>query len=65
MKLHSTIRPWAVQTTGYPAFFNKCSPREIKKISSASGFKEIRIIPLFKANDYFRFSVLAYILVTL
>jgi SAM-dependent methyltransferase len=64
-KLIKTLRPWAEQTTGYPAFFNKCSPREMKKISMAAGFNKINIIPFFRANDYFRFFAPAYILVTL
>ena len=64
-RLIKILRPWAAQVTGYPAFFDKCSPREMKKISSALGFREIRVIPFFRANDYFRFFVPAYILVTL
>ncbi|MHC4556531.1 MAG: class I SAM-dependent methyltransferase [Planctomycetota bacterium] len=64
-RLIRVLRPWAEHMTGYPAFFNKCSPREMKKISRASGFKQIKVIPFFRANDYFRFSAPAYILVTL
>jgi len=64
-RLIRILRPWAAQVTGYPAFFDKCSPREMKKILSALGFREIRVIPFFRANDYFRFFVPAYILVTL
>lgn len=64
-RLIRVLRSWAAQVTGYPAFFDKCSPREMKKISSALGFREIRVIPFFRANDYFRFFVPTYILVTL
>jgi len=60
-----TFRPWAEQTTGYQVFFHKCSPKEMRKLSINAGFRQIKIIPFFRANDYFRFFVLAYILVTL
>ncbi len=63
--LIKTFRPWAEQTTGYPVFFDKCSPKEIKRISKNIGFRQIQIIPFFRANDYFRFFIPAYILVTL
>ena len=64
-RLIRILRPWAAQVTGYPAFFDKCSPREMKRISGALGFREIRVVPFFRANDYFRFFAPAYILVTL
>lgn len=64
-RLIRILRPWAAQRTGYPAFFDKCSPREMKEISGALGFREIRIIPFFRANDYFRFFFPCYIAVTL
>jgi len=63
--LIKTFRPWAERTTGYPVFFDKCSPKEMKRISKNLGFSQIRIIPFFGANDYFRFFIPAYILVTL
>jgi SAM-dependent methyltransferase len=63
--LIKAFRPWAKQTTGYPVFFDKCSPNDIKKLSINSGFRQIKIIPFFRANDYFRFFIPAYILVTL
>jgi len=63
--LIKALRPWAKQITGYPVFFDKCSPNDIKKMSINSGFREIQIISFFRANDYFRFFIPAYILVTL
>ncbi|UCG57067.1 MAG: hypothetical protein JSU70_19655 [Phycisphaerales bacterium] len=64
-RLIRTLRPWAGHVTGYPVFFDKCSPREMKGVLQASGFREIRIFPFFKANDCFRFFVPGYILVTM
>jgi hypothetical protein len=37
----------------------------MKRLLYTQGFREIRIIPFFRANDYFRFLVPAYVLVTL
>ena len=64
-RLIRILRPWAAEIAGYPTFFDKCCPREMKKISTHLGFKEIQVITFFRANDYFRFFVPAYILVTL
>lgn len=64
-KLIRILRPWAAEVTGYPAFFDKCTPGEMKKRLRAAGFREIRVIPFFRANDYFRFFFAGYVLVTL
>ena len=63
-KLINTFRPWAKHITGYHAYFDKCSPQEMKELSRTSGFDNIEIIPFFRANDYFRFFIPAYLLVT-
>ncbi len=64
-KLIKILRPWATETTGYPAYFNKCSPVEMEKLLQISGFQQIEIIPFYRANNYFRFFFPAYIIVTL
>lgn len=64
-KLIRALRPWAKDTTGYPAYFDKCSPGELKKVTQNLGFQQIEITPFYRANNYFRFFLPAYILVTL
>lgn len=64
-RLIKALRPWAMSVTGYPAFFNKCSPKEMRKLFKSTGFDYVKIIPFFRANDYFRFFLPFYITVTL
>jgi SAM-dependent methyltransferase len=64
-KLVRILRPWAVGVTGYPAFFDKCSPKEMRKLFNCKGFKDIETVSFFRANDYFRFFFPFYITVTL
>jgi len=54
-RLIEALRPWASNETGYPAFFDKCSPKEMRRLFNCTGFDYVKIIPFFKANDYFRF----------
>lgn len=64
-RLIKILRPWARNKTGYPAFFDKCSPKEMRKLFKSEGFDCVTIIPFFRANDYFRFFLPLYIAVTL
>ena len=64
-RLVKTLRPWAVDITGYPAFFDRSSPKEMRKLFNCKGFKDVETIPFFRANDYFRFFLPCYIAVTL
>lgn len=64
-KLVKILRPWAADVTGYPAFFDCCSPSEMKGLCKCSGFTHIEIIPFYRANDYFSFFIPCYIAVTL
>ena len=64
-KLIKILRPWAMSQTGYPVFFDKCSPNEMRKLFKSKGFDYVKIIPFFRANDYFRFFLPFYITVTL
>jgi SAM-dependent methyltransferase len=63
-KLIRILRPWAVSVTGYPAFFDKCCPGDMRILCKQCGFQNIRIIPFFRANDYFRFCFPCYIAIT-
>lgn len=64
-KLIKFLRPWAQDSTGYQAYFDKCSPRKMEILSQTQGYRQIKIIPFYRANNYFRFFLPAYILVTL
>ena len=57
------IRPEAESVTGYPAFFHKCSAKQIKKLCSDIGFKNIIIKPYYRATDYFSFFVPFFIII--
>ena len=59
------LRPAAVSVSGYPAFFDACTPGQMEKLCKTIGFKEIEIIPYYKATDYFAFFVPAYLFVAL
>jgi hypothetical protein len=64
-RLIPILRPGAEHVTGYPAFFNLCTPRKMARAFSAAGFTEIDIQPFYRANDYFAFFTPAFIIVTL
>jgi SAM-dependent methyltransferase len=63
-RLIKVLRPWAINETGYPAFFDKCSPKEMRRLFKCTGFDYVKIIPFFRANDYFRFFLPFYVAVT-
>tara|TARA_B100000242_G_scaffold81391_1_gene53947 strand:- start:778 stop:1518 length:741 start_codon:yes stop_codon:yes gene_type:complete len=63
-KLIKYFRPQAsLEITGYPAFFDLCSYRELKKYLKQIGFIDIKIIPYYKATDYFAFFTPLYIII--
>jgi len=64
-KLIKNLRPWASDVTGYPAFFDKASPKQMRELFKSKGFKDIETISFFRANDYFRFFFPLYLIVTL
>ena len=59
------FRPEAELVTGYPAYFHKCSPSQIKELCKKIGFNDILIIPYYRATDYFSFFIPAFVLVAL
>jgi len=59
------LRPDAMNVSGYPAFFDKCSPKEMYQLCTSTGFNSVRIIPYFRATDYFAFFIPFYIIVAL
>ena len=64
-KLISYTRPETLGVTGYPAFFDNCSPALAKRLFNDAGFDDIRVKPYFRANGYFAFFVPAYVCVSL
>jgi len=61
--LIDVLRPDAASVTGYPAFFDHCSPRQMRKIFLDAGFRDVHIVPYYRATDYFAFLLPAYVLV--
>ena len=64
-KLIPILRPGAENVTGYPTFFDHCTPRAMERLFGNVGFTEIKVKTFYSANDYFAFFTPAYILVSL
>lgn len=64
-RLIAILRPNAVGVTGYPAYFDHCSPGEFEGLLRQHGFIEIDLKPFYRAADYFAFFLPAYVLVSL
>ena len=64
-KIIKYLRPHAIDVTGYPAFFDYCSPQGMRRLCESAGFNSIEIIPYYRANDYFAFFIPLFILVSL
>lgn len=59
------LRPSAVGVTGYPAFFDHCSPSAMAKLFRSRGFDSVDTMPFYRASDYFAFFLPAYLFVAL
>ncbi|MBN9079800.1 MAG: methyltransferase domain-containing protein [Rhizobiales bacterium] len=59
------LRPGAEAVTGYPAFFNYCTPKAMGNLFKDAGFTDVKVKPYYRANDYFAFFVPAYIFISL
>lgn len=58
------LRPQAsLEITGYPAFFHLCSSKELRKLLKRIGFTDIKVIPYYKATNYFAFCTPLYIVI--
>lgn len=64
-RLIGILRPEAAGVTGFPAFFDFCSPSAMARLLERSGFVDIEVQPYYRANDYFAFFVPAFIAVSL
>ncbi len=56
--------PGSVATTGYPAFFDHCSPAAFEKLLSRIGFQDVEIRPYYRANEYFAFFYPMFLMIT-
>ncbi len=57
------LRPAAVGVTGYPAFFNHCSPSDMEDLLRSQGFERVDVRSFYRASDYFAFFLPAYLCV--
>lgn len=62
-KLISLLRPEAASVTGYPAFFDHCSPGQMAKLFQTHGFTAIDIKPFYGGAGYFTFFFPAFVAV--
>jgi SAM-dependent methyltransferase len=62
-KLIALLRPAAAAVTGYPAFFDHCTPWGMSRLFSKAGFTNIDVRAFYRASDYFAFFLPAYLLV--
>jgi len=64
-RLVPVLRPQlAANISGYPTFFNACTPAAMSKRFQAAGFEAIDVRAYYRANDYFAWFVPLYVLVT-
>jgi hypothetical protein len=63
-RLIRVLRPNSVEETGYPAFFDHCTARDMARVFEDVGFEDIRVRNFYRANDYFAFFFPAFIAVT-
>jgi hypothetical protein len=63
-KLIKIIRPEFEEVSGYQAYFNCCSVDSMKALFLKSGFKDIKLKIYYRGNEYFRFFVPLFVLIT-
>ncbi len=63
-KLIAITRAKSKEATGYPAFFDYCTAKGMVKLFREAGFEDTDIDIHYGANDYFSFSIAAFVLVT-
>lgn len=63
-KLIPMLRPDA-KHTGYPAYYNLCNPKALKRHLLELGFSEVHVKTSYSASDYFAFFVPLFVMVVL
>jgi len=64
-KLISLFRPHAAAKTGYPAYYNRCLPGQLRTTLGRAGFKDPEIHVFYCAASYFSFFAPAFVAVSL
>jgi len=64
-RLITLLRPWAQAVTGYPAYFDHCCPSTMARLAAKVGFRSSEVHTFYRGNDYFRFFLPFYLLVTI
>ena len=64
-RLIPLLRPAAVGVTGYPAFFDKCTPSAMTALFRRQGFSKINVKAFYRASDYFAFFLPVYLTVAM
>lgn len=54
-----------MEVSGYPAFFDYCSPADLIALAKTTGFRELEMRYYYKATDYFAFFVPLYLVVAM
>lgn len=62
-KLIAILRPQSVGETGYPTFFDHCTVARMSAVFERAGFRDIDVVPYYRAHDYFAFFLPAYVAV--
>jgi hypothetical protein len=63
-KLIPLLRPGAEHVSGYPAYFDHCTARAMRKLFLKSGLVNVESKAFYDANDYFAFFLPAYVAVS-
>ena len=51
-------------TSGYPTYFNHCTPKAMTQCFREAGFEEVDVRVFYRANEYFAWFLPIYVLVT-
>lgn len=64
-RLIAVLRPAAADVTGYPTFFDRCSPEAMTRLFRTAGFVDVDVKAFYRASDYFAFFLPTYLVVAL
>lgn len=63
-RLIARLRSEASSVSGYPAFFDRCSPGAMSRLFADAGFGSVEVRPYYHAHEYFEAFLPAYAAVT-
>ncbi|MFV2053706.1 class I SAM-dependent methyltransferase [Aliiroseovarius sp. YM-037] len=64
-KLIALLRPAAKGVSGYPAYFDHCSPCAMERLFRNVGYDNIEVQAFYRASDYFAFFLPIYVVIAL